>query len=137
VLHRSHQRWETIGVLVSRHHRYSGKGTKGEKSIIDATYERVCEAHFSIMHQLAVMRPYVEKHLQELHEKNQGEVLIMKQHKLHFTTWLKDLNLPIGKTEEEKAIPLLTSRPHSLVKSWQAYDINGCTFYTKAKDSRS
>jgi hypothetical protein len=54
-----------IGVLVSRHHgRLSGKITKGVKSIIDATYERVCETHFSIMHQLAVMRPYVEKHLQ-------------------------------------------------------------------------
>jgi hypothetical protein len=60
----------------------------------------------------------------------------MKQHKLHFTTWLKDLNLPVGKTEEEKTIHLLTSAPHCLIKSWQAYDINGCTFYTKAMDSR-
>jgi hypothetical protein len=50
---------------------------------------------------------------------------------------LKDLNLPVGETEEEKMIHLLTSGPHSLVKSWQAYDINGCAFYTKAKDSRS
>jgi hypothetical protein len=107
------------------------------KSIIDATYERVLEAHFSVMLQLVVMRPYVKKHLQEAHEKNQDEVLIMKQHKLHFTTWLKDLNLSVGETEEEKMIHLLTSRPHSLVKSWQAYDINGCTFYTKANDSRS
>jgi hypothetical protein len=90
-----------IGVPVSRHHgRPSGKGIKGAKSIIDATYKRVCEAHFSVMHQLAVMRPYVEKHLQELHEKNQDEVLIMKQHKLYFTTWLKDLNLPVGEIEE-------------------------------------
>jgi hypothetical protein len=107
------------------------------KLIIDATYERVREAHFNIMHQLAVMRPYIEKHLQELHEKNQDEVLIMKQHKLHFTMLLKHLNLPVGETEEEKMIRLLTSGPHSLVKSRQAYDINGCTFYTKAKDSRS
>jgi hypothetical protein len=83
------------------------------------------------------MRPYVKKNLHELHEKNQDEVLIMKQHKLHFTTWLKDLNLPGGETEEEKMIHLLTSGPHSLVKSWQAYDINGCIFYTKANDSRS
>jgi hypothetical protein len=93
------------------------------KSIIDATYKRVCAAHFSVMHQLAVMRPYVEKHLQELHKKNQDEVLNMKQHKLHFTTWLKYLNLPVGETDEEKKIHLLTSGPHSLVKSWQAYDI--------------
>jgi hypothetical protein len=40
-----------MGVPVSWHHgRLSGKETKGAKSIIDATYERVCEAHFSIMH---------------------------------------------------------------------------------------
>jgi hypothetical protein len=61
----------------------------------------------------------------------------MKQRKLHFTTWLKDLNLHVGETEEEKMIHLLTSGPHSLVKSWEVYDINGCMFYTKAKDSRS
>jgi hypothetical protein len=96
-----------------------GKETKGAKSIIDAIYERVCEAHFSIMHQLAVMKPYVKKHLHELHEKNQDEVLIMKQDKFHFTIWLKDLNLlVVGETEEEKMIRLLTSGSHSLVKSW-------------------
>jgi hypothetical protein len=119
------------------HGRLSVKGTKGQKSFIDVTYERVCEAHFSIIHQLAVMGSYVEKHLQELHEKIQDESLIMKQHKLHFTTWLKDLNLSVGETSEEKMIYLLASGPHNLVKTWQAYDINGCTFYTKAKDSRS
>jgi hypothetical protein len=89
------------------------------------------------MHQLAVMGPYVDKHLQELREKIQDEALIMKQHKLYFTAWLKDLNLSVGKTLEEKMIHLLASGPQSLVKTWQAYDINGCTFYTKAKDSRS
>jgi hypothetical protein len=61
----------------------------------------------------------------------------VKQHKLHFTTWLKELNLPVGEIEEEKTIYLLTSGPHGLVKSWQLYDINGCRFYTKAKDSWS
>jgi hypothetical protein len=69
------------------------------------------------MHQLAVMRSYIEKHLQELHKKNQDRDLIMKQHKLHFTTWLKDLNLPVGEIKEEKMIHLLTSGPHGLVKS--------------------
>jgi hypothetical protein len=68
-----------IGVPVSWHQgKLSGKRTKGTKSIIDATYKRVREADFSIMHQLSVMRPYVKKHLQELHEKNQDEDLFMK-----------------------------------------------------------
>jgi hypothetical protein len=70
--------------------------------------------------------------LEELCEKNQGEDLIIKQHKLHFTTWLKDLNIPLGETEEEKIIHLLTSGPYNSGKSWQTYDINGCTFYTVA-----
>jgi hypothetical protein len=92
-----------IGVPVSQHHgRLSGKETKGHKSFTDVSYQRVCEIHFSIMHQLAVMRSYVEKHLQELCERIQDEALIMKQHKLHFTTWLKDLINPVGVTEEEE-----------------------------------
>jgi hypothetical protein len=34
-------------------------------------------------------------------------------------------------------IYLLAVGPHSVDKSWQAYDINSFTFYTKAKDRRS
>jgi hypothetical protein len=48
------------------------------------------------------MRPYVEKHLQELHERIQDETLIMKQHNLHFIAWLKHINILIGDTLEEK-----------------------------------
>jgi hypothetical protein len=91
-----------ISIPVSRHHgRLSGKGTKGHKSFTDVTYQRVYEVHFSIMQQLAVMRPYVEEHLQELHERIYDETLILKQHKLHFTAWLKELNIPIGETPEK------------------------------------
>jgi hypothetical protein len=83
------------------------------------------------------MRPYVKKHLQELRERIQYETLIIKRHKFYFTTWLKDLNIPIGETPKEKMIYLLVAGPHSVVKSWQTYDINGFTFYTKTKDCRS
>jgi hypothetical protein len=31
----------------------------------------------------------------------------------------------------------LAAGPHSVVKSWQTYDKNGFTFYTKAKDRKS
>jgi hypothetical protein len=40
----------------------------------------------------------------------------MKQHKLHFTAWLKDPNIHIGETPEEKMIYLLAAGPHSVVK---------------------
>jgi hypothetical protein len=61
----------------------------------------------------------------------------MKQHKLHFKAWLKDLNILVCETPEEKMIYLLAAGLHNLVKLWQIYDINGFTFYTKAKDIRS
>jgi hypothetical protein len=105
VLQRLHQRWET-----NRCSNFTTpwstvwEGTKGAKSIIYATYKRECEAHFSVMHQLEVMRQYVKKHLQELREKNQDEVLIMKQHMFHFTTWLKDLNLLFWQNRRRKDI---------------------------------
>jgi hypothetical protein len=67
------------------------------------------------MQQLAVMRLYIEKHLQELHERIQDETLIMKQHKFQFTAWLNDLNIRIDETQE-KMIYLLAAGPHSVVK---------------------
>jgi uncharacterized membrane protein YesL len=87
---------------------------------MDVAYELLCEAHFSIMNQLAVMRPYIKKHLQEFCKKKLGGALIMD------TISFISLNLR-----------LLASSPHNLVISWQTYDRNGCTFYTKAKDSTS
>jgi hypothetical protein len=115
----------------------SRKGTKGHELFIDASCQRVCGAYFSIVQQLAVMRPYVEKHLQDLHERIQDETLITKLHKLHFTAWLKDLTILTGDTPEIKMIYLLAMGQHNVVKSWQAYDINGFVFYTKTKDYRS
>ena len=131
---------KSIGVPVSRHHgRLSGKGTKRRKIIRDNNYHTVRESYYSVMHQLAIMRPYVEQHLQELREKNEDrdEEWIMKEHKIHFTPWLRDLNLPIGEIDEEMMINKLSYGPLSMVQTWQAYDINGFTFYTKAKDQKS
>jgi hypothetical protein len=44
-----------------------------------------------------------------------------------------DKDIPI----EEATMKMLASRPSSCVTSWQAYDINGYTYYIKEKDRRS
>jgi hypothetical protein len=41
-----------------------------------------------------------------------------------------DNNIPT----EEMMMKILASHPSSCVTSWQAYDINGYTYYTKEKD---
>jgi hypothetical protein len=48
--------------------------------------------------------------------------------------WLKGQNLPV---DEEKMIHALVQGPSWHVTTWQVYDINGFTFYTKAKDKKS
>jgi hypothetical protein len=84
---------------------------------------------------LGCLGPNIRKtKMKLLREENQDGSLIIKQHKFYFTTWLKDLNLPVYETDEEKMIHLLASGPYIFVKSWQVYDINEYTFYTKAKD---
>jgi hypothetical protein len=38
---------------------------------------------------------------------------------------------------EDMTMKMLASRPSCYVTSWQVYDINGYTYYTKEKDRRS
>jgi hypothetical protein len=120
--------------------RYVGgltvKGTIGKKTFNDQSYERVREAHFSILHQLEIATPYIEQYLQQLREENEGrpDNWIMKEHKCCFIMWLKDQNLLVG---EENMMGALAQGPSWLVTTWQVYDINGFTFYTKAKDKNN
>jgi hypothetical protein len=61
----------------------------------------------------------------------------MKQHKQHLTSWLKDNNIPPGETIDSITISKLAAGPSRQVTSWNAYEINGYTYYTHTKDSKS
>jgi hypothetical protein len=78
---------------------------------------------------------YIEEHLSELHRDKIGriEAWIMKEHRRVFTTWLMDKEIPT----EDMTMKMLASQPSSCVISWQAYDINVYTYYTKEKDKKS
>ena len=60
---------------------------------------------------------------------------VMKQHKQRLTTWLKDQNISTGETTDDITISRLVMGPLRQVTSWKAYEINGYTYYTHAKDS--
>jgi hypothetical protein len=103
----------------------------GQKSFVDRDYNLVSEAHFSVLQQLKIDAPYIKEHLLELHRDNIGriEAWIMKEHRRVFTTWLMDKEIPT----KDMMMKMVASRPSSCVTSWQAYDINGYTYYTKEK----
>jgi hypothetical protein len=107
----------------------------GQKTFIDKDYSLVSETHFSVLQQLMNAGSYIEEHLSKLQRDNidRTNAWIMKEHRRVFTTWLMDKDIPT----EETTMKMLTSSPSSCVTSWQAYDINGYTYYTKEKDRRS
>jgi hypothetical protein len=136
VLHRLRKRWKRIGLLIPLHEgRLRERGRMGQKSFVDTDYNSVNEAHFNVLQQLEIVAPYIEEHLSELHRDSIGriETWIMKEHRRVFTTWLMDKEIPT----KDMRIKMLASRPSSCVTSWQAYDINGYTYYTKEKDKKS
>jgi hypothetical protein len=90
---------KSIDVPMSQYEgRLTGKRSTRKKIFNDQSYERVRETHLSVLHQLEIAAVYIEQHLQQLHEENEGppDNWIMKEHKCCFTMWLKDQNLPIG-----------------------------------------
>ena len=111
----------------------------GHKTFIIEDYKSVQEAHFSVLQQLAIVEPYIQEHLTELHKENHGHSVkwIMKEHKDHFVTWLMDKNIPHGDTIEEKTLKMLASGPSTQVTSQKAFDINGYTYHTEEKDKKS
>jgi hypothetical protein len=84
------------------------------------------------------MQPYIYGHFALIVEESNvcTEEWVMKQHRQRLTTWLKDhQNLPNGGTKDEITIRRLARWPPRQVTSWQAYEINGYTYYTHAKDN--
>jgi hypothetical protein len=119
-----------IGLPIPLHKgRLRGRGRMGQKTFVNRDYNLVSEAHFSVLQQLTIARPYIDEHLSELQRNNTNrtDVWIMKEHRRVFTTWLMDKDIPT----EEMTMKMLASRPSSCVISWQAYDINGYTYYIK------
>ena len=62
----------------------------GQKSFILSDYNIVLEVHHNILHQLSIMEPLIEQHMNELRKQNNGhrEDGVMKEHKRTFATWL-------------------------------------------------
>ena len=83
-----------------------------------------------------VMERYVDKHLEETratHDGDRMEKWVKKQHKICFTAWIKEQDIPHGESDEAR----LASGPSTQITSWQGYDINGYRFQTKEKDKKS
>jgi hypothetical protein len=111
----------------------------GKKSFIPQDYNTVLEAHHNILHQLSIIEPLIEEHIDELCEHNHGHTdeWLMKEHKNWFSSWLREHDIPDGETIEKRTINVFASGLSRQVTTWQTYDISGFIYCTKSKDKKS
>lgn len=98
------------------------------------------KAHSSVLQQLTLVEPYIQQHLNEIESESNGrsQDWIIKEHKRRFSSWFRDHEHQFqGDSTNEVTLTRLASGPSSNVTSWQAYEINGYTFYTIEKDNKS
>jgi hypothetical protein len=57
-----------------REDRLRERGRIDQKSFVDRDYNSLSEAYFSVLQQLKIAAPYIEKHLSELHRDNIGRI---------------------------------------------------------------
>jgi hypothetical protein len=99
--------------------RLAGKGTSGRKVFIDNDYKEVSRAHYSVLHNTKLMEPYIDEHLATIMAERNGRLddWVMKHHKEHLTSWLKDKNIPPGETLDSITISRLAAGASRQVSS--------------------
>ncbi|XP_010229687.1 uncharacterized protein LOC100825465 [Brachypodium distachyon] len=135
---------KAIGVPESRHKgKLAGQGLFGQKYIEVHSKRRAADfnrTHLVVLQHIDAVRPYQEMHMQELQNNNptRGQIWIHREHSKHFAEWLKEYwyeREPVD--ENEKTVLRLSREPAYHVATWQAYAINGYTYYTKSQDCKS
>jgi Domain of unknown function (DUF4218)/Domain of unknown function (DUF4216) len=127
-----------IGVPVSRHEgRLQGKGILGEKALRINDRASFTQAHFAVLQQSVVAGPYVDMHKRDLRRNYplKSEVWIAREHREKFGGWL--LTHFTGHKKVCPSLRALAQGPSYTIMTFQGYDINGYTFYTRAQDNKS
>ena len=127
-----------IGVPVSRHAgRLIGKGTLGRKSVNANDHATLSKAHLTVLQQSVLVAPYMEEHKQMVRSRypSKSETWITNHHNDTFATWLqKEL---MNNDEIHEQLAWLARGPANSILTYQGYEINGYTFYTRAQDNKS
>ncbi|XP_022031474.1 uncharacterized protein LOC110932449 [Helianthus annuus] len=131
---------KSIGVPKSRHSgRLAGMGGVG-KQLITPPSDELQIAHFTVLQHMTCIAPYVNEHkkILRLTHLRKSDNWYAKQHNEGFSAWLKKkVEETYGEPNVDKTVERLGMGPDFRVISYQGYDINGYTFYTKNQDDKS
>ncbi|XP_078165505.1 uncharacterized protein LOC144560201 [Carex rostrata] len=129
-----------IGVPKSRYEgRLQGVGTIGLKAIL-ADRDELLKAHFIVLQHMADVTPYIDEHMAILRQQNytRSQKWITDEHNRCFIGWLKErVKSHSEMSPVSETVRLLGQGPQMVVRTFQGYEINGYTFYTKLQSDKS
>ncbi|CAM9003122.1 unnamed protein product [Rhodiola kirilowii] len=132
-----------VGIPRPRHFdRFNGKDISGRK-FYNPSFDELMIAHFYVLQHMPDITPFIEQHLNILRSAfpRKSEQWLQKEHSRSFCNWLRsneNLNNQANSEEEsDDLVKWLLPGPTPTVYSWNAYDINGFCFHTKAQDDQT
>jgi hypothetical protein len=140
-----------VGLPVKKHlGRPDGEGhLNGRRELHVAYSDRRNDfekANLVVLHHLPVVDPFVALHKETIAKKYRDRGLcrmdakVTREHNSTFVYWFKEhilANPPEEGSKDGLLIYALAHGPSPNLATYQAYDINGYTFYTEAKDMTS
>jgi hypothetical protein len=130
--------------------RLDGEGHLNGRRELHVAYSDRCNdferANLVVLHHLHVVDPFVALHKETIAKKYRDRGLwrtdaeVTREHNSTFLHWFKEhilANPPEEGSKDGLLIYALAHGPAANLATYQAYDINGYTFYTEAKDMNS
>jgi hypothetical protein len=130
-------RLEGVGHKIGRrelHVDYSERLANFDRAILVALHHIELVDHWLLKHKRMIRRKYSNL------DKMRTEAEILREHNLSFVGCFKDRlmdNPPLLTSEDGQLLLTLLQGPAPNLMTYQAYDINGYTFYMEAKDENS
>jgi hypothetical protein len=95
------------------------------------------KAHLVVLQQSTLVTPYIEERKQIISSQNptKTEAWVTRHHLENFPSWLSEQD--IGESTIHPQLALLAKGPSSTIVKFQAYHINGYTFYTRDQDRKT
>jgi hypothetical protein len=124
-----------IGVPKFRHEwRLTWKETIGKKAITPDSH-LFHYAHFHMLQQMSIVSEYLDERKELLLRDNpmRNESWLANEHMRKFIGWLRDWISQSSETQTSDYLKKLAHGPIFTVVTYQGYDINGYTFYTKSR----
>ncbi|KAK1603656.1 hypothetical protein QYE76_027329 [Lolium multiflorum] len=139
---------DPVGLPQNKHlRRFEGVGHKnGRKELHVHMSGRTSDfdrANLVALQHIDLIDPWLKEHKTMIENSGKPmmtEAEIFREHNSSFACWFKDhidANPPPMDSDKDKLVLALSHGPAPNIMTYQAYDINGYTFYTEEKDKNS